>query len=76
MIRRRDIIKVRGEAGVTTQRSHVVKITISGRQDLEAFARIAEQKGNTVFAARIRSAKRFTVTLPPQEANAIWGRAS
>lgn len=68
MIRRQDIYRSRAKNGVQTHSSHVVKITISGRSDLDAFATLLEQGGRVNWAAAIRRRRSFTITVSPEQA--------
>lgn len=71
MIRRQDIYRTRAKNGVQTHSSHVVKITISGRSDLDAFARLLEQGGRAAWAAAIRRRRSFTITVSPEQAGQL-----
>ncbi len=71
MIRRQDIYRTRAKNGVETHNSHVVKITIRGRSDLDAFAALLEQGGNPNWAAKIRQRRSFTMTVSPEQADEI-----
>jgi hypothetical protein len=68
MIRRQDIFRTRAKNGVQTHSSHVVKITISGRSDLDSFAALIEQGGKPNWAAAIRRRRSFTITVSPEQA--------
>jgi hypothetical protein len=71
VIRRQDIFRTRAKDGVQTHSSHVVKITISGRSDLDAFADLIERGGKPKWAEKIRRRRSFTITLSPEQAEQI-----
>jgi hypothetical protein len=70
MIRRTDKIHIRVKNGRETK-THTVVLTITGRRSLVAFADAVFKAGNGNLALRIRWAKRFSINLTPEQADAL-----
>lgn len=71
MITEKHIINANGKLskkGFKGKSSHVVEITVTGRDDLNLLADIVEANGNALRAHHLRGATSFKMTMSPKTA--------